>query len=139
MDALAGQPYGGVFFVDGWPDKVVSVFKRPPRQSRSSAPRERPLRAPSARVRQSESWHIPLQGIYRPRRARQVWLRGEAVVGKEDGRHVEEERSLVFEALQEPQRKADAREGIGFALAVLLVLRRPRARDFLCRFVSRSV
>ena len=29
MDALAGQPYGGVFFVDGWPDKVVSIFKDP--------------------------------------------------------------------------------------------------------------
>ena len=27
MDALAGEPYGGFFFLDGWPDKVVSVFK----------------------------------------------------------------------------------------------------------------
>ena len=27
MDSLAGQPYGGVFFLDGWPDKAVSVFK----------------------------------------------------------------------------------------------------------------
>ena len=29
MDALAksGQPYGGVFFLDGWPDKAVLVSK----------------------------------------------------------------------------------------------------------------
>ena len=105
MDSLAGQPYGGVFFLDGWPDKAVSVFKdrlgrvviRHPVLGRSEH------RVHEFASRRAGTYHY--KGFTgRATLSKSGCVVKQAVLGEKDGRHLEEERVLGLEALQESER-----------------------------------
>ena len=109
MDALAGQPYGGVFFVDGWPDKVVSIFKDPLGRVviRHAVHGRTEHQVHEFVGRRAGTYHY--KGFTgRATLGKSGCVVKQAVLGEKDGRHLEEERVLGLEALQESQREANA-------------------------------